>query len=118
LLTTHSMEEAEALADRVAVVVGGRVVAEGTPETLGGRDRLAATIRFRMPAGVDVKQLPLESNRTRVSRGDHVEIAHADLACLAGLVDWARDRDLDLPGLTVERPTLEDVYLELTGGAR
>jgi ABC-2 type transport system ATP-binding protein len=118
LLTTHSMEEAEALADRVAVVVGGQVVAEGTPETLGGRDRLPATIRFRLPAGVDVKQLPDEGGGARVSRGDHVEIAHADLACLGGLVDWARDRDLDVPGLTVERPTLEDVYLELTGGAR
>jgi ABC-2 type transport system ATP-binding protein len=119
VLTTHYMEEAEALADRVAVVVGGRIVAEGVPDSLGGRDRAPARIRFRLPAGVDVDQLPnVTSGRVSVDAGDHVEIADADLACLGGLLDWARDRALDLPGLTVERPTLEDVYLQLTGGVR
>jgi ABC-2 type transport system ATP-binding protein len=118
LLTTHYMEEAEALADRVAVVVGGRLLAEGTPETLGGRERAPATIRFHLPADVGAGELR-ELSRDSISLDrDHVEIANADLACLGRLLDWARDRQLDLPGLTVERPSLEDIYLELTGGAR
>ncbi len=52
LLTTHYMDEAQNLANRVAVVAGGRIVAEGTPETLGGRDTARVTIRYRLPAGV------------------------------------------------------------------
>ena len=51
ILTTHYMEEAEALADRVAVIAGGRIVAHGPPATLGGRDVGAATIRFQLPDG-------------------------------------------------------------------
>jgi ABC-2 type transport system ATP-binding protein len=118
LLTTHYMEEAEALADRVAVVVGGRIVAEGTPETLGGRDRSPATIRFRLPTGLGYERLPEPSTGLLRVDGDHVQITGADLACLGALLDWARERRVDLQGLTVERPSLEDVYLQLTGGVR
>lgn len=118
VLTTHYMEEAEALADRVVVIVGGRVVADSTPERLGGRDQAPATIRFRLPAGVGVAELPLVGYGAISIRDDHVEIANADLACLGELLDWARDRRLDLPGLTVGRPSLEEIYLELTGGVR
>ena len=50
-LTTHYMDEAEQLADRIAVIAGGRIVAEGTPGTLGGRNRMAAAIRFTLPDG-------------------------------------------------------------------
>src|SRR5690242_18368361 len=57
-LTTHYMEEAERLADRIAVIADGRIVAEGTPQTLGGRDRLPATIRFALPGGLGVADLP------------------------------------------------------------
>ena len=118
LLTTHYMEEAQALADRVVVVVAGRIVADATPETLGGRDQAAATVRFRTPAGLDIAQLP--ALRTgRVSRdGDHVVVASVHQDDLCRLLDWARDRELELASLTVERPTLEDVYLALTGGVR
>jgi ABC-2 type transport system ATP-binding protein len=118
LLTTHYMEEAEALADRVVVVVAGRVVAEGTPDTLGGRDQAPATIRFRLPAGIRIEELPeLCGRRLRADR-DHIELANADQADLGALLDWARVSRLELTGLTVARPSLEDVYLELTGGVR
>jgi ABC-2 type transport system ATP-binding protein len=118
LLTTHYMEEAEALADRVIVVVAGRVVAEGTPDTLGGRDQAPATVRFRLPAGIGFDELPeFRGRRFRADR-DHIELAGADQADLGALLDWARERRLQLAGLTVARPSLEDVYLELTGGMR
>src|SRR5918912_3919895 len=52
-LTTHYMDEAEHLADRIAVIAAGRIVAEGTPETLGGRERMAARVRFTLPDGTD-----------------------------------------------------------------
>ena len=118
LLTTHYMEEAEALADRVIVIVGGRIVAEGSPDTLGGRDLAASTIRFRLPEGLAFSQLPALGDRHFRADHDRVEMAGADHADLGALLDCARDRDFQLPGLTVERPTLEDVYLQLTGGVR
>ncbi len=118
LLTTHYMDEAEALADRVVVIVGGRVVAEGTPDTLGDRDQAPATVRFRLPAGIVVDEVPQFRGRRFAADRDHVELAGVDLADLGALLDWARERRLPLPGLTVERPSLEQVYLELTGGVR
>jgi ABC-2 type transport system ATP-binding protein len=119
VLTTHYMEEAEALADRVAVVVAGRVVAQGTPQTLGGRDQAPATIRFRLPTGADREQLPeLPGGAVSLDRRGTVEIVGADLLCLGALVDWARERQIDLVGLTVQRPSLEEVYLQCTGGRR
>ena len=118
LLTTHYMEEAEALADRVIVIVAGRVVAQGTPDRLGGRDRAPATVRFRLPDGIGIEQLPpLPGGRFTTER-DHAEIAGATLDDLGVLLDWARGQHLPLPGLTVERPSLEDVYLTLTGDVR
>src|SRR4051812_14247679 len=58
-LTTHFMDEAEQLADRIAVLAGGRIVAEGNPKTLGGRDRMTATIRFTLPRGISARDLPV-----------------------------------------------------------
>ena len=52
ILTTHYMEEAEALADQVAIIARGTIVASGAPDQIGGRDVGAATIRFRLPPGV------------------------------------------------------------------
>ena len=95
-----------------------RIVADATPETLGGRDQAAATVRFRLPAGLGADQLPAMQGAVLAVRGERVEIAGADLADLGVLVDWAREHGELLPGLTVERPSLEDVYLELTGGVR
>jgi ABC-2 type transport system ATP-binding protein len=118
VLTTHYMEEAQALADRVVVVVAGHVVAAGTPDTLGGRDAAPATVRFRRPAGVGLEELPVFDGRRALADRDHVEMIGADQDDLGALLDWARARGLQLADLSVARPSLEDVYLELTGGVR
>ena len=111
-LTTHYMDEAENLADRIAVISGGMIVAEGTPRTLGGRERMAARITFSLPNSVRVDELPLPA---RAANGRvTVESEHV-LADVKELADWALSRHLDLPDLDVRRPSLEDVYLQLTG---
>ncbi len=116
-LTTHYMEEAQRLADRVAIIVAGRVVAEGTPEELGGRETAAATIRFRLPAGSDLADLP-EGVGVAAAEGGLASLrAERPLEALHRLTGWALERGVDLDGLEVRRPSLEDVYLELTGGA-
>jgi ABC-2 type transport system ATP-binding protein len=115
-LTTHYMDEAEQLADRIAVIADGAIVAEGTPQTLGGRDRLAATIRFTLPHGVGVADLP-ETLRLLVEPGSNGVVAirtEAPLRHLRDLADWASASSVDIPDVDVRKPTLEDVYLALT----
>jgi ABC-2 type transport system ATP-binding protein len=113
LLTTHYMEEAEVLADRIAVIDAGRLVAEGTPQSLGGRDVSEATIRFVLPAEIATSDLPVAVTERD---GRHIEIRTAEVVkVLAALTGWALARGTDLPGLSVERLSLEDVYLRLTG---
>ncbi|WP_086662683.1 ABC transporter ATP-binding protein [Lentzea kentuckyensis] len=90
LLTTHYLDEAEALADRVAVLAGGKIVAEGTPQTLGGRAHADATVRWLSDRGY-----------TEIKTSEPTK-AIAELS-----------RDGELAELTVTRPSLEDVYLEL-----
>ncbi|MGH3009425.1 MAG: ABC transporter ATP-binding protein [Gaiellaceae bacterium] len=114
-LTTHYMDEAEQLADRIAVIAGGKIVAEGTPSTLGGRNRMAATIRFTLPAEVSARELPAELRERLAGEDGHVTLTTArPLVDVRTLAEWALGRGLDLPDLDVRRPTLEDVYLELT----
>jgi ABC-2 type transport system ATP-binding protein len=110
LLTTHYMDEAQELADRVAIIRAGRIVAEGAPGELGGRDA-RSVIRFRLPAGVAAAALPIP-----VSERDGVALAAFErpLEPLHALTAWALEHGHDLGDLEVERPTLEDVYLELT----
>ena len=113
ILTTHYMEEAEELANRIAVINAGRVVAEGSPQSLGGRDEGDVHIRFALPAGTAIGDLPVA---VTLVHDDLVEIRTSDaVQVLNALTSWALDRKTDLPGLTVERLTLEDVYLKLTG---
>src|SRR5215475_10329164 len=111
LLTAHDMEEAQALADRVVVLSAGLVVADGPPAALGGRDSARARITFTVPDSGATDDLPLpgiEQNGAVV-----VETANPTLA-LSELTDWAMRRGTELAGLAVERPSLEDVYLQLT----
>jgi ABC-2 type transport system ATP-binding protein len=112
VLTTHFMDEAEYLADRVIVIAAGAVVAEGSPSTLGARDRARARVHYRLPAGISP---PAGLGTTQRSDG-FVETSLEDLvAGLHELTGWALERGVDLEGLEVTRPSLEDIYLTLTG---
>ena len=117
-LTTHYMDEAEHLADRIAVIAGGRIVAEGTPGTLGGRDSMATTIRFTLPPEVATAELPAELRGLLAGEDGPVTLTtHTPLVHVHALSTWALERGIDLPDLDVRRPALEDVYLELTKAA-
>ena len=112
ILTTHYMEEAEALANQVAIIASGKIVAHGPPASLGGRDQGAARIRFQLPAGLTPADLPVAV----VGEGPSVELrTDRELEALYELTRWAIEHDVRLTGLTVSRHTLEDVYLQLTG---
>ncbi len=92
-------------------------MASGSPDTLGGRDHGETTVRFRLPAGVGVADLPLPDGAACERRGEFVELHMAEpTETLHRLTGWAIERGEVLDGLAVVRPTLEDVYLSLTGG--
>ena len=119
-LTTHYMEEAERLADRIAVIAGGRIIDEGTPATIGRRDIAASEILFALPPGVADRELPEELLAlVQPERpGGRIELhSAAPLADLARLGSWAEGRGVEVGELEVRRPTLEDVYLRLTAEA-
>jgi ABC-2 type transport system ATP-binding protein len=98
----------------VAIIRDGEVVATGTPDGIGGRSRAVGEVRFRLPAGFEGDDLPRGSGgEVRIEAGVlHVRTTAlvADLHLLTG---WALEHGLDLD-LRVSRPTLGDVYLELT----
>jgi ABC-2 type transport system ATP-binding protein len=112
MLTTHYMDEVEALADRMAVLANGEIVASGTPTSIGGRQSSEVTIRFVLPQGVTVADLPVAPTAVRdglaeIRTGNELRVLHQ-------LTGWALEHDHALPGLSVVRLTLEDVYLRLT----
>ena len=112
MLTTHYMDEVEALANRVAVLSRGAIVAQGTPTSIGGRDSSSVTIRFALPAGATVADLPvqiasLEDGLVQIVTEDELKVLHA-------LTGWAIEGNYVLPGLAVSRVSLEDIYLGLT----
>jgi len=116
VLTTHYMDEAQALADTVVVLAAGRIVASGPPDTLGGRDHGVSTVRFLLPEGVAATDLPLPDGIVGEMRAGFVEFSVDEpTAVLHELTRWALDRGEGLSGLSVVRPSLEDVYLTLTG---
>ena len=111
LLTTHYMDEAENLADRICVVASGRVVAEGSPQTLRARTEGRTRIRFGMPPGLEPEALPLHPV---VADGVATLETSTPTRTINELSGWALARGLELSNLEVTRPSLEDVYLELT----
>ena len=114
LLTTHYMDEAHNLADRVAVIAKGRIVAEGDPASIGGRSDGRATIRFRA-AGVEARDLP-EVARSGFSEatGEVIVQTAAPTPVLNDFTGVSMACGGDWEGLSGERLSLEDVYLELT----
>jgi len=115
-LTTHYMEEAQALADRAMIIARGEVVAEGRPSELGGREGDPPTLSFVLPLGLGLSDLPSRLAPRARLRGGSVEAALDEpAATLHELSGWALERGIELEGLELRRPSLEDVYLRLTG---
>jgi len=112
MLTTHDLEEAQVLADRVVVLSAGTVAAEGPPSAIGGRDTAMARISFALPADVAVADLPVPAVSS--GNGRLVVQTHSATEALQRLTTWAVEHGVELTGLAVERPSLEDVYLQLT----
>jgi ABC-2 type transport system ATP-binding protein len=112
-LTTHFMDEAQYLADRVAIISSGKVIAQGPPGSLAGRDAGATIIRFKLADGA---ALPGPVRATAREAGEFLEFSTANpVHFLHELTAWALAHKVSLEGLEVNRPSLEDVYLELTG---
>ncbi len=112
LLTTHYMDEAEFLADRIAVISGGLIVAEGTPHNLGGRDKLLPRISLTYPRDI----LPPEELKSeRQDNGDTVFQAEDLTSAIHIITEHAKANNLSLESLQIVRPSLEDVYLGLIG---
>jgi ABC-2 type transport system ATP-binding protein len=116
-LTTHYMDEAEYLADRITVLSAGHIVAEGTPRTLGGRDHMTTAISFTLPDDLATRDLPAGLRPLAEPGAAGLTVLHSEspLVHLQMLGNWALGRGFDLPDLDVHRPTLEEVYLSLTG---
>ncbi len=112
VLTTHYMDEAEHLADRVAIMVHGRIVAQGAPGELVQRER-STTIRFKLASGPQDLPPGLEARATEA--GQYTIVTDTPTRSLHLLTGWATDRGLELEELSVSRPSLEDVFVELTG---
>jgi ABC-2 type transport system ATP-binding protein len=115
-LTTHFMDEAQFLADRVAVMRGGQIIASGRPDELGGRDLRPAEIRFELPDGRGLGDVPEVPDESRELVGDRVIIHTRQPVRAAQIItSWAVEGGIDIAHFSVTQPTLEDIYLELTG---
>ncbi|HZJ26955.1 MAG TPA: ABC transporter ATP-binding protein [Acidimicrobiia bacterium] len=119
VLTTHAMDEAEQLCDRLAIMDRGRVVAEGTPAELTARAG-NAEVAFRASGGLDhrsmAKALGLAADAvSEPQRGRYVVAASATPGLLADLTAWLRDEDVALEDLTTGRTSLEELFLRITG---
>lgn len=121
-LTTHYMDEAQELADRVAILAAGEIVAEGPPDQIGGHSSSETRIVFTLPDTLGVSDLPPLAQASRVDAGPgedaKVEVhltTNEPTRVLAELTGWAVEREVELEDLEAAKPSLESVYLELTG---
>ena len=115
-LTTHYMDEAQHLASRVAVMNAGQIIATGRPEELGGRDLRPAEIRFGLPDGLTLADLPEVPAQERSIDGRHALVLTTQpVRAAQRITSWALERGVELERFSVSQPTLEDIYLELTG---
>lgn len=117
VLTTHYLDEAEQLADRVGVIAAGRMVAEGTPEQLVATSS-STSVKLTLPEGVGPGELDGVLPSGAVVAGLQVSFdTETPTADMHRLTSWATQRSIELEGLSVTRPSLEDAFLSLAGEA-
>jgi ABC-2 type transport system ATP-binding protein len=115
-LTTHYMDEAQHLADRVAILRRGEIVAEGTAESLSSSLGADTIVRFRVPEGVPAGAIGSAIGETVELSGGIAEVKSADAQrTLYALTSWAEREGERLVDLEAVRPSLEDIFLEVTG---
>jgi ABC-2 type transport system ATP-binding protein len=114
LLTTHYMEEAQRLADQIAVFAGGEIVAQGTPNEIGGREQLPSKISFQLPERIAASDLPPQFRADADDSGLVTIESTEPTRSVNEITTWALDRAIELEDLAVARPSLEDIYLRLT----
>jgi ABC-2 type transport system ATP-binding protein len=118
VLTTHYMEEAQYLSDRVAIIRAGEIVVEGKPDELAAGETIRTIVSFVVPAGVDAATIASEAEAPARADGRRIELETDDAQrTLFRLMTWAERDGVALDEIEVRRPTLEDVFLELTGAA-
>jgi ABC-2 type transport system ATP-binding protein len=120
VLTTHYLDEAERLADRVAILADGRIQVAGTVRQVARQAGVAATIKFTVPERVRDGTVPPPASLAVVVSGDTAVCSvPSPASALRALLDWAAANELgDLEDLSVQSPTLEDAYLRVTAGSR
>ncbi|MEO8540944.1 MAG: ABC transporter ATP-binding protein [bacterium] len=117
LLTTHYLDEAEHLANRVGVIIKGDMVEVGSPREIGGRQRANATVAFAARGALAGVPLPAGIDCTR--EGEVISISTFEpTRTLALLTEWAETSAVtELPELSITRPSLEDIYLKMVAAA-
>jgi ABC-2 type transport system ATP-binding protein len=119
LLTTHYIEEAEKLCDRVAIIDEGRIIALGTPREIQERTLSSSIIEIEcatpiveaaLPVCQDADKISLDDRRTRIS-----VTSRRPARTVVELVKWLDDKGLELADIRIKRPSLEDAFIELTG---
>jgi ABC-2 type transport system ATP-binding protein len=120
LLTTHDLDEAERVADRVVIIDRARLVAEGPLEEIIRGPVAAESVRFAAPPGIDVEALSARLDGAAVAEtgpGEYEVRAAPTPATVAAITAWLAEQDLPLGDLRAGRQRLEDVFLRLTSGA-